>query len=414
MKKLIISLILVVVLFNCISPTLYVYANENVEDNRPTYGSNEIVNNLSDSGTSGNNKKVGASVTFQSGLIGVIVGVFNTLPMVIQTLFSFISKQGLVDSPTTPTEPEPEPTTGTYQIDTAVTRADVEACEFFTIEDIVMNRVPVLSVDFFDLDIVPIENESDDENSIKNVFSRSASIWFNFSRILSLGLALPILMVITIRMATSTIASDKAKYKEMMVHWLASLVVLFLLQYMMTIISALSYLLLSIVKTVAENLVASDPTSFSFEKYIIIKARKQLFAYSGFQIVGISIIYWLLIYYQVKFFMMYLKRMFSITFLMIIAPLITITYPLDKIGDGKAQAYEKWISEYMVNMFIQPIHAFVYTVFMFTAGSICIQAPLLAVLFMLCLSRGEKIIKNLFNMRGKASINSLQLIPKKH
>lgn len=404
MKKLIISLMLVIVLFNCISPTLYVYANENVEDNRPTYGSNEIVNDLSDTGTTENNKRVNASVSFQSGLIGTIVLVFNTLPMVIQDIFSVISKAGLEEPTTTPTT---EPTAGTYTKDVTVTEEEIESCKYFTVEDIVFNYVPILSVDFFDLGIDPIENEK--ENNIREKFSNTASIWFNFSRILSLGLALPILIVIVIKMATTTIASDKAKYKEMLFHWLASLLVLFVLQYMMTIISALSYVLLSMVKGIAE---AVD--GFNFEKYIMIKARKQLFAYSGFQIVSISIVYWLLVYYQIKFFMMYVKRMFAITFLMIIAPLITITYPIDKIGDGKAQAYEKWISEYMVNMFIQPIHAFVYTVFMFTAGSICVKAPILAVMFLMCLSRGEKIIKNLFNMRGKASINSLQLIPKKH
>lgn len=403
MKKLIISLMLVIVLFNCISPTLYVYANNEVEDNRPTTGSNEIVNNLSDSGTSGNNKKVGASVTFQSGLIGLIVGIFNALPIVVQDIFTAISKSGL-EQPTTP--PSTPPTTGTYTRDVSVSDEEIENCKYFTVEDIVFNRVPLLSVDFFDLGIDPIENEK--PNNIRKTFSTSAAIWFNFSRILSLGLALPILIVIVIKMATTTIASDKAKYKEMLFHWLASLLVLFVLQYMMTIISALSYLLLTMIKGIAE---AVD--GFNFEKYIIIKARKQLLAHSGFQIVSISIVYWLLIYYQVKFFLMYIKRMFSITFLMIIAPLITITYPIDKIGDGKAQAYEKWISEYMVNMFIQPIHAFVYTVFMFTAGSICVQAPILAVMFLLCLSRGEKLIKNLFNMRGKTSINSLQLIPKK-
>lgn len=403
MKKLIISLMLVIVLFNCISPTLYVYANNEVEDNRPTTGSNEIVNNLSDSGTSGNNKKVGASVTFQSGLIGLIVGIFNALPIVVQDIFTAISKSGL-EQPTTP--PSTPPTTGTYTRDVSVSDEEIENCKYFTVEDIVFNRVPLLSVDFFDLEIDPIENEK--PNNIRKTFSTSAAIWFNFSRILSLGLALPILIVIVIKMATTTIASDKAKYKEMLFHWLASLLVLFVLQYMMTIISALSYLLLTMIKGIAE---AVD--GFNFEKYIIIKARKQLLAHSGFQIVSISIVYWLLIYYQVKFFLMYIKRMFSITFLMIIAPLITITYPIDKIGDGKAQAYEKWISEYMVNMFIQPIHAFVYTVFMFTAGSICVQAPILAVMFLLCLSRGEKLIKNLFNMRGKTSINSLQLIPKK-
>ena len=44
-----------------------------------------------------------------------------------------------------------------------------------------------------------------------------------------------------------------------------------------------------------------------------------------------------------------------------------------------------------MNIFMQPLHALLYLIFMFTAGNIAMKAPLLAVLFLWVLSRAEKI-----------------------
>ena len=57
-----------------------------------------------------------------------------------------------------------------------------------------------------------------------------------------------------------------------------------------------------------------------------------------------------------------------------IAPLVALTYPLDRLGDGKSQAFNMWFKEYTMNAIIQPIHLILYTVFVssaiqFTDGS---------------------------------------------
>ena len=50
------------------------------------------------------------------------------------------------------------------------------------------------------------------------------------------------------------------------------------------------------------------------------------------------------------------------TFLTIIAPLVALTYPIDKMNDGKAQAFNAWFKEYIFNLLIQPMHLIIYTV----------------------------------------------------
>ncbi len=109
----------------------------------------------------------------------------------------------------------------------------------------------------------------------------------------------------------------------------------------------------------------------------------------------------MLVYYQVKFFIVYFKRLLEVGFLISISPLVTITYPIDKVGDGRAQAYKAWLTKIIYNIFIQLIHAIVYVVFIFSAAEIAKTVPIIGILFLTTLSRTEKIIKTTFGLGGK-------------
>ena len=109
---------------------------------------------------------------------------------------------------------------------------------------------------------------------------------------------------------------------------------------------------------------------------------------NGWNSVPVTITIWVLVYYQLKFFIMYFNRKLSIAFLAITSPLITITYAMDAVKDGRTQIYNKWFREMMFNIFIQIIHALVYAVFVISAGEIAKQIPIMgAILFMTLSSR---------------------------
>lgn len=48
------------------------------------------------------------------------------------------------------------------------------------------------------------------------------------------------------------------------------------------------------------------------------------------------VIYLFIIFYTVVFCVVYIKRMITVAFLTVIAPFVAMTYPLDKMSDGKA------------------------------------------------------------------------------
>ena len=101
---------------------------------------------------------------------------------------------------------------------------------------------------------------------------------------------------------------------------------------------------------------------------------------------------------------MYFRRVVVVGFLILIAPAVTVTYPIDKAGDGKAQAFAVWFAELVINIMIQPIHAAIYLVFMFTAGEIAKHSILIALLFLLSMTKIEKYVLRLFNLKNVTSL----------
>ena len=123
---------------------------------------------------------------------------------------------------------------------------------------------------------------------------------------------------------------------------------------------------------------------------------------------ALVIVYCMLVYYQFKFFFMYLKRMLTVGFLVVISPLITITYSIDKAGDNQAQAFGKWMKEFLVNIFIQPLHALLFLIFMYSIYGIMERAPLLAIVFLASLSRGEQLVRAIFKIDGTRTFGGLR------
>lgn len=274
---------------------------------------------------------------------------------------------------------------------------------FFTIYDVVFGEMGIFDANYL------LDNGNNNDIHVK--IKEQVALWYNAIRKIAIVLSLCVLLYMGIRMAISTLAEDKAKYKKMLIGWIQSFILIFFMHYIILISMVLSDSLLNIIKSMtgagqAEgNFIIN--ALFNAEFNITINLFKNAFLLMGWDAVSASIAFWLIVFFQVKFFMLYAKRMLSVAFLIIIAPLITVTYPIDKAGDGKAQAFTAWFKEFEVNMFIQPLHALLYVVFIVSASEIASRAPLLAALFFMGLSRGEKVMKEIFEARGMKSINSM-------
>ena len=85
-------------------------------------------------------------------------------------------------------------------------------------------------------------------------------------------------------------------------------------------------------------------------------------------------------------------------FLTMIAPLVALTYPIDKISDGKAQAYNMWLKEYSFNLIIQPVDLLIYTIFVTSAIQLVDLNIIYSLIAMGFILQAEKFIKKMFGL----------------
>lgn len=116
---------------------------------------------------------------------------------------------------------------------------------------------------------------------------------------------------------------------------------------------------------------------------------------------GYNVIYVVLVIYTIIFCFTYLKRVIYMAFLTIIAPLVAITYPIDKMNDGKAQAFDMWFKEYLFNLLIQPMHLILYTVLIGSAMDFASQNIFYVVVALGFFMPAEKLLRSFFGF-GKA------------
>lgn len=298
----------------------------------------------------------------------------------------------------------------------------------FTIEDLLLGRYELFSVDFMSVSNSTQAGSPNYVASSTNVLIKeNVAKWFYAMRNFAIAALLAVLIYIGIMMAISSIASDRAKYKNMLIYWFVSFAILMLLPYIMAFAMTVCDTSVTLIRTVAENLVnhtvdnsqIQASKGLNFEQTLlygkvdvdgtgfegIISKFTKAYGWEAFSLV---IVFCVLAYYQLKFFFLYLKRMLTVGFLIVISPLITITYSIDKAGDNQAQAYQTWMKEFLVNIFIQPLHALLFVIFMYSIYGIMERAPLLAVVFLAALSRGEQLVRNIFKIERTSTFGGLR------
>ena len=403
-KKLLSTLLIVVIIFNFIFCNC-AYADPDTSDSDMSkYGEGSISsdgakslaeNGTDSSGTSMSHDNFG--ISFTGIIFQTLALIFDVFPMAIQTIMSIVTIN--------PSQANIQDFLGAEE------SLDNDPSFHFTIERVVFNDITILNANVFDQGAT-ITNGTG--SSAKTVYQHGVNIrtkqniatWFYTLRLMATMINLCILIYIGIRMAISNIASEEAKYKKMFIWWAESMVVLFFLHYIMYIILQLNQVVINIIYTLRAGMVDAG-NAVSFEDIIMDKVYGGFLTTAGSTFFLYSIFFWFLTAMHVKFLFAYVKRMFTIYFLVAISPLITVTYPIDKLDNGKAEAFEKWLKEFVINIIIQPIHAMVYLIFVYTAGKIAEKSPIVSMIFLLSFGRIENIVRNVFRVTDSVSnINS--------
>ena len=244
--------------------------------------------------------------------------------------------------------------------------------------------------------------------------------WYYVMRLLSAAVLLIILIGIGIKMGLSTIASEKAVYKRMLIDWVAGAVLVFAIHYIMIFVIFINTALVNTVKESANSInkvqmmqmaeksdsnIEYTDEELEINIYEAVRTR----AYDPKLMNGMSgmIMYMTLVYFAIRYSIVYLKRLLTLIVLTLMAPAVGVSYAIQKVFSGKAQSLTNWGTEYTMNVLIQTVHAIIYSVFISTALILSLQnvaGMILALILMNFALKAEKTFRTIFKMGAGGSL----------
>ena len=383
MKKCISIILVFTILINALLPN-YILAGKNgdnysdVTSSKDEKAGKETVDKIMGDGTvsvptedGSTDKEVNEKANFGGWIASIIVIIFFPLVYTVRILVTIVA-------PSTVKE-------GTLLI------------PWFTIQGMLTDKIDLVNANIFN---------AETSNKANNVIKQNVQKWYYAIWVMSIILNMVVLVYIGIRMAMSTVADEKAKYKSQLIAWFQS-IVLFAMHFIIRLIFFVGKILVDmltvILNGIIENVLSGEDIK-NIDLLIFDSLGQVLLKPRGWKPLENFLCYILLMCYQIKFLLMYLKRFFVISFLVIISPLVTVTYSIDKVGDGKAQAFQILLKELIMNVMLQPMHLFLYAVLMGFATNIIREIPLFTILLLIGVGRGEKIIRKILKMSQSATI----------
>lgn len=265
--------------------------------------------------------------------------------------------------------------------------------------------------------------------SSASILSEPVASIYKTLRTVAIVALLSILVYAGIRMVITSVARDKQRYRNMLIDWFIALILVFVLHYLMAFIIDISSKLTGLVEgSSIENIMLQIPdgtrvanSDGNFERldgenkgsdfwatnYIgVMRFYAGLVQNKGYTVKGITytLMYVVVVIYMVIFTFQYLKRVLYMAFLTMIAPLVAITYPLDKINDGRAQGFSMWLKEYIFNALLQPIHCVIYVVIFGSVMELVTDYPLYGLIALGFMVPAEKFIRKLFGFEKASTV----------
>lgn len=253
-----------------------------------------------------------------------------------------------------------------------------------------------------------IDNSVDETKTVAVKESTAAQLqatvskWYKALRMVALVALLSVIVYVGIRIIISSTGQEKAKYKKMIGDWVAAICILFILNYIMAFT-------MDIIEKITEVFSLSGLIDVQGADTLMSGIRNNINSnsYSAGTSFTYLILYLVLVIYTIIFTVHYLKRVVYLAFFTMIAPLIAVTYPIDRIKDGQAQAFGTWIKEYTFNAAIPVIHIIIYYALVESAADLAEANPLYAIVCIFFLIPAEKFFRKLFGFEKATTVGNL-------
>ena len=291
------------------------------------------------------------------------------------------------------------------------------------IDDLVFNEYPPTRIDYFKgAGATGISEIIWGDGTMPGLSVTVVECYSFFRSIAIIGYMI-MLIYMGIRILLASTGQSVSHYKTLFMYWVTGVAILFLYPYVMKYTIKLNDGFVATVSANRSNYNVA-PTRNSMKPISTSSFEDIDFSENAFESNGsdymsqiandanqgkrfaMALVYLILTWQLITLIIHYYKRVFMVGFLIAIFPLVVLFYALDKIGDGKSQAFNHWNKEFMLNVLIQSFHAVVYV---FVCGSIYASYSantgidyILVIIGSTFLFTGEEIIKKIFSQSSPA------------
>ncbi len=271
----------------------------------------------------------------------------------------------------------------------------------------------------------PQAQQEDYSGSAIQIIKEHVAMWYYIIRAICVAVMLILLVFIGINLAIkSATPADRAFYKKMLTDWVAGMVLVFGIHYLMIGILSFNEILVDMIAESGKAMYQAAPSEYGdirdmkidpttgeltdrtnedIETSIFENLRTR--AYEMRLSVGLPgmILYGVFVYFAWKYTLIYLRRVFNIWVLTLLGPPISVSYALNKTLTGKSKLFSTWLREYIMNTFIQSIHALCYVTFTLPVLKFSVQSVvgmLFAIVIIKFMSDADKIVRKIFSVGG--------------
>lgn len=208
----------------------------------------------------------------------------------------------------------------------------------FSPENIFANNIAALDVNFLHpnqyTSVIQGDSNADaaSQSAAQDLREVISSWYISFRNIAIVGL-LSVLIYLGIRILLSSTADDKAKYKESIKNWVVALCLVFIIHFIMSAILMLTDRATDLFATTVNDgfiIQVNGQDGKTFRTNLTGLIRFQVQEEDAYTATAYTIMYMVLVFYTFRFTFMYFKRFLYTAFFTMIAPLVALTYPIDK------------------------------------------------------------------------------------
>ncbi len=310
--------------------------------------------------------------------------------------------------------------------------------EDVTVSKLVYNRIKLVNPNFFDKEAT---------NTILDIKLRDIiNDWYMFFRGLALVFYIIAFLMIGIHVLYNSTGAGMEKAKSMLLDWVKGILILFAIPIFMKLVFQVNDVLVMMLanengtfltqgKSFTDGTIwSADAITFRSPKYISKRTgfvqygsdevnqsyaerleeyeknydlMKIMRAYAGVtQKLGFCFLWYVCIAQLITFIFIYVRRFFMLAFLISVFPITCIFNAISIMRGSKGMQMNTWIKEYISNVFVQFIHAIIYSIITGVCMGLIIDAlqahqstatlnwlvMLIAINF---IPEGEKILKKL-------------------